>query len=340
MLYEMIGITILWALLYGYVIVASIDFGAGFFSYYGKLKKKDHLINDMVNRYLTPVWEVTNVFFIYIFVGLVGFFPKAAYYYGTTLLVPGSVALILLTIRGTFYAFADYGARESTVYRFLYGVTGLLTPAALSTVLTISEGGFIREGDDGGIEFVPQLLFASPYSWTVVLLAIVSVLFISASFLTYYASRAEDKEAMELLRQFALWWSGPTIFASILVFSTLRIHNAFHFTVMLHYSWMFLLSFLFFMGAVYLIIQRKALGTAFIMVMLQFGFAFFGYGISHLPYLLFPYVTIESGSTNPQMGLSLVIVFMGGLFLLIFSLYLLFRHFLYNANVLKGQAKS
>ncbi len=32
MSYELIGITVLWLFLYGYLIVASIDFGAGFFA--------------------------------------------------------------------------------------------------------------------------------------------------------------------------------------------------------------------------------------------------------------------------------------------------------------------
>ena len=40
----------------------------------------------MIQRYLSPVWEVTNVFLVFFFVGIVGFFPKTAYYYGTTLL--------------------------------------------------------------------------------------------------------------------------------------------------------------------------------------------------------------------------------------------------------------
>ncbi len=31
MSYELVGITVLWTFLYGYLIVASIDFGAGFF---------------------------------------------------------------------------------------------------------------------------------------------------------------------------------------------------------------------------------------------------------------------------------------------------------------------
>ncbi|MET1031700.1 cytochrome d ubiquinol oxidase subunit II, partial [Domibacillus tundrae] len=215
--YELIGITVLWTFLYGYLIVASIDFGAGFFAYYARMKKKDHIINDLISRYLSPVWEVTNVFFVFFFVGIVGFFPATAYYYGTALLIPGSVALILIAIRGSFYAFNNYGSRDSTFYLFLYGATGLLIPASLSTALTISEGGFLDEVD-GNVEFLAKELFTSPFSWSVVFLSIVSVLFISATFLTYYADRADDQQARKTLRQFALFWSMPTIVASLLVF--------------------------------------------------------------------------------------------------------------------------
>src|SRR5699024_343436 len=143
MSYEIIGISVLWIFLYGYLIVASIDYGAGFFAFYAKVTKQDHVVNKLIARYLSPVWEVTNVFFVFFFVVIVGFFPESAYYYGSALLVPGSIAIILLAIRGSFYAFENYGSKQSTVYTFLYGATGLLIPASLSVALTISEGGFI-----------------------------------------------------------------------------------------------------------------------------------------------------------------------------------------------------
>jgi cytochrome bd ubiquinol oxidase subunit II len=333
---QLVGITVLWLFLYGYLIVASIDFGAGFFAYYGKIKKQDHLINNLISRYLSPVWEVTNVFFVFFFVGLVGFFPDTAYYYGTALLIPGSIALVLLTIRGSFYAFSNYGSKENRVYLFLYGASGLLIPASLSTVLTISEGGFIeKRGDE--IIFLADRLLTSPYSWSVVFLAIVSVLFISASFLTYYADRANDKPALEILRKFALFWSPPTIIASLLVFVSLREHNIAHFEKMLNYWWMFGFSLICILVASTLIYKRKNYGTAFIFVMLQFFFAFFGYGASHLPYILDPYVTIYSAYTNETMGIALVIAFIAGLLLLIPSLILLMRLFLFDADYVQGK---
>lgn len=336
MSYELIGITVLWLFLYGYLIVASIDFGAGFFAYFAKVTKQDHIINQLISRYLSPVWEVTNVFFVFFFVGLVGFFPDAAYYYGQSLLIPGSIAIVLIAIRGSFYAFENYGSKKSSVYMFLYGATGLFIPAALSTTLTISEGGFIEE-TDGQVRLLTQELLTSPYSWSVVFLAIVSVLFISSAFLTFYANRANDKPALELMRKYTLFWSSPTIIASLTTFIAMSQHNHRHFEKMLDLWWMFGLSVAFFLGAILLIYQQKRYGLAFIMVMFQFFFAFFGYGAGHLPYLLEPFITIESSVVNDSMGLALVIAFIAGLFLLVPSLILLMRMFLFDADYVKGK---
>ncbi|MGD6832939.1 cytochrome d ubiquinol oxidase subunit II [Sutcliffiella halmapala] len=336
MSYEVVGITVLWTFLYGYLIVASIDFGAGFFSYYSSVTKKDHLIDKVIVRYLSPVWEVTNVFLVFFFIGIVGFFPSTAYYYGTTLLIPGSIAIILLAIRGSYYAFHHYGAKGSKFYQLLYGATGLLIPASLSVVLTISEGGFISlAGDVVTLDY--GALFSSFYSWTVVILALVSVLYISAYFLAFYARTAKDEKAFEVLRKYALNWSLPTILASVLVFFALSDHNPSHFDRMLNLSWMFSLSFLFFLGAVYLMWKKQRLGLSFIFVMLQFATAFFGYGASHMPYLLYPYLTIYDGFTNESMAIALITAFIGGLCLLIPSLYLLMRLFLFDNQYVQGK---
>jgi cytochrome d ubiquinol oxidase subunit II len=291
-------------------------------------------VDAVISRYLSPVWEVTNVFFVFFFVGIVGFYPATAFYYGSALLVPGSIALILLAIRGSFYAFHHYG-KTRTVYLFLYGMTGLLIPASLSTVLTISEGGFIEQRGDQVVFLITELL-RSPYSWSVVFLAIVSVLFISSSFLTYYAHKAEDKDAEQLLRTWAVFWGLPTIFASFLVFVALRQHNPAHFNAMLDHYGYFVMSMAFFLIAVWLMQKQRSYGVAFVFVMLQFFSAFFGYGKSHLPYLLYPYISIHTGVTNVVMGRALVTAFIAGLCLLIPSLYLLLKLFLVNAKYVKG----
>jgi cytochrome d ubiquinol oxidase subunit II len=335
MTYQLLGITVLWIFLFGYMIVASIDFGAGFFSYYSTLTGKKSLIHGIIERYLSPVWEVTNVFLVFFMVGIVGFFPDSAYYLGTSLLLPGSFAIVLLAIRGSYYAFSNYGSKENKIYLLLYGASGLLIPASLSTVLTISEGGFI-EVTDGKVKLLYGTLFTSPYSWAVVLLAIVSVLYISAMFLTYYAAKAKDLTALTIVRKYALAWGMPTIFASLLVFFAIQKHNPEHFQRMLDYSWMFVLSLLCFIGAFYLIWRERSYGLAFILVMLQFALAFFGYGVSHLPNILYPYIHLYDNFTNRTMALYLIGAFLAGLLLLIPSLYLIMRLFLFNASYVEG----
>ena len=335
--YTGIGIIVLWTFLFCYIIVASIDFGAGFLTLHTKLTGEEKKINHLIERYLNPVWEVTNVFFVFFFVGFVGFFPDSALYLGTVLLIPGSIALILISIRSSFYAFEHYGQDNKLPWIFLYGITGLLIPAALATVLTISEGGYINEqGNHFDLDWVQLLL--SPFAWSVVFLAIVSVLYISSGFLTYYASKAKDKVAYKFMRQWFMFWGPPMIIISLFVFLSLRIQNSNHFyNAITHYWWMFAISFIFFLIAGILNMIKKYHGLAFIMVILQMAFAFYGYGMSKLPYILYPYIKISDSGVNSSMGLALTIVFILGLLLLLPSLILLLRLFVFDKQYVEGK---
>ncbi|HHW36335.1 MAG TPA: cytochrome d ubiquinol oxidase subunit II [Bacillales bacterium] len=335
--YEVIGISVLWLFLFGYVIIASIDFGAGFFNAYSIVAKKQHILIKIIQRYLSPIWEVTNVFLVFFFVGIIGFFPKTAYYYGTTLLVPISIAIVLLAIRGAYYAFTTYGGLNDK-FTFLYGITGLFIPASLSIVLTISEGGFIDERKSG-LVLDYWKLFSSPLTWSIVVLSITAVLYISAVFLTWYAHQAGDEKATELLRRYALIWAGPAIITALGIIVELRSHNPLHFERLSAMWGLFLLSFLLFLGTIYLVWKRISYGSAFVLLVGQFFIAFFAYGVSHYPYLLYPYLSIYDSFTSEEMALALIIAFIAGLGLLLPSLYLLFRLFIFNKEYVRGNPK-
>lgn len=180
-------------------------------------------------------------------------------------------------------------------------------------------------------------LFTNPLSWCIVGLAIVSVLFISASFLAFYASRAEDQPALKLMRTYALFWSTPTIVTALTAFIYLGQHNERHFQNMMDLWWLLALSVAFFMLAMWLLYSGRRYGLAFISIMLQFLCAFFAYGIGQYPYILDPFITLENSITSPAMGLALVIVFIGGMCLLIPSLILVFKLFLFDADYVKGK---
>ena len=246
--------------------------------------------------------------------------------------------MILLSIRGAYYAFNSYNTERKLTWDALYGITGLLIPASLSIALVISEGGYIKETAEGIDLMVEELLF-STYGWSVVFLAIISVLYISSGFLTFYAAKAEDKKATDLTRTWYLIWTLPTLVITQFVFLGLRDHNPVHFENAQNYWYLFGLSLLAMLIAVYLIYRRRNYGTAFVMIMLQYGFAFFGYGISKLPYIVYPYIDISTSIVNENMAFALTIVFVLGLLLLIPSIVLLARLFLFDKDYVKGNKK-
>ncbi|KKE78503.1 cytochrome d ubiquinol oxidase subunit II [Oceanobacillus caeni] len=335
---EILGITVLWTFLFGYVIIGSIDYGAGFFNAYSIITGKQHILSRIIQQYLSPVWEITNVFFVFFFVGIVGFFPQTAYYIGTIFLVPGSIGLILLAIRGSYYAFETYSSRGHKGYAFMYGLTGLLIPASLSTVLAISEGGFVYL-TNGSPVLDYAALFTSPLSWSIVVLSIVAVLYISAVFLTWYANQTGDVEATNLMRKYALIWALPLIITAGGIVYELSFHNPEHYEQIINLWWMFAVSFILWVLTVWFIWNRKNYGTAVWLLIGQFMFAFYAYGISHYPYILYPILTIHEGFTNRAMAISLVVVFILGFALLLPSLYLVFKLFLFNKEYVQGKYK-
>ncbi|WP_146549817.1 cytochrome d ubiquinol oxidase subunit II [Rummeliibacillus suwonensis] len=333
---EVLGISVLWLFLFGYVIIGSIDFGAGFFNAYSLITGRNHILTNIIQRYLSPVWEITNVFLVFFFVGIVGFFPKTAFFYGTTLLVPASIALVLLAIRGSYYAFESYGSRGHKGYSFMYGVSGLLIPAALSVVLTISEGGFVTVIDDQPI-LDYGALFTSSLTWSIVVLALAAVLYISATFLTWYANKAGDSAATSLLRKYALIWAFPLVIAVIGIMVELRKHNIEHYNRMIDFWYLFAISAVMFVVTVWCIAMKRHYGVALWLLIGQFAFAFFGYGISHYPYLMYPFLTLYDSFTNQAMAIALVVAFVLGLLLLIPSLYLVLKLFLFNKDYVRGK---
>lgn len=333
---EILGISVLWIFLFGYVIVASIDFGAGFFNAYSLLIGKNHILTNIIKRYLSPVWEVTNVFLVFFFVGIVGFFPQTAFYYGTILLVPVSISLVLLAIRGSYYAFESYGARGHIGYTLTYGITGLLIPASLSVVFAIAGGGYV-DIVDGQPVLNYWTLYTSPFAWSIVVLSIAAVLYISAVFLTWYAHKAKDREATNLMRKYALAWAIPLMVSALGIMYEMKFINPESYDNMVNLWWMFAISAVLFIITVILIWMRKNYGLAVSLLIAQFAVAFFAYGIAQYPYLLYPYLTIYDSFTSTQMAIALVIAFILGLCLLIPSLFLLLKLFLFNKNYVTGK---
>jgi cytochrome d ubiquinol oxidase subunit II len=75
------------------------------------------------------------------------------------------------------------------------------------------------------------------------------------------------------------------------------------------------------------------LGLAFFLAALQYFFAFFGYGLSHLPYLIYPFVKLKSVSGLHGIDAGILMAVVMGMALLLPSVILVLRLFIFNSVI-------
>ncbi|MFC7062880.1 cytochrome d ubiquinol oxidase subunit II [Halobacillus seohaensis] len=338
---SIIAITLLWSLLFIYSILGSLDFGAGFWGMiYGQSNKTG--ASQIANRFLSPAWEVTNVFFVIFVVALVSFFPFATTMLGSVLLIPVGLGLVLLTIRTTFMVFAKHANKYKRVLVITSGVTGLIIPALLVSILPITLGGFIKIVDD-----YPQLqygeLLTHPTLYMHIAFGLSTELFISAVFLMDYAKEAEDWSAYHTYRLHAKWLGPVSIIIAMLTIGTMPEEASWLVSNIEANPLWFGLSILFFLLGYASLYFKRSSGRhglarlAVIFIIIQYAIAIYAYGSAHLPYLIYPDLTVADGFTNPTVFYHLLIVYAVGFSILIPAFILFWKLFLKDQRYLKQQ---
>jgi len=316
-----LGIFILWVFLFVYSIAGSIDFGAGFWSLvYGR--RNDTAAADIANRFLSPSWKVTNVFLVLFVVAFVGFFPFATSTLGGLLVLPAGLALALLILRSAFLVYAYSTHQYRGMLPFVSGVTGLLIPGLLVSVLPLTLGGFTA-----GSEEAPRLLFgkllASPTLYAHLGFGLTTELFLSALFLADYAREGEDERTYRVYRNAAIAL-GPTTLAMAMLTSFTFVPEARWIAANMMHEWgWFVLSVAAFAIGYSALWWRDPRGrqgfarVAVLAVVAQYGFASIGYGRAHMPYLFYPLLTVDEGFTTPQMFNALLVGYAVGIGILV-----------------------
>lgn len=305
-----VAITILWVFIFVYSILGSIDFGSGYWALvFGKGSNTE--AGDIANRFLSPTWKVTNVFLVLLVVALVGFFPKATFILGTLLVLPVCLALVLLTIRSTFMVYAYSVHRFSRMLSIVSGITGLLIPALLVSILPITLGGFVSMEEGTPILHFGKLL-RSPTEYAHLGFGLATELFLSALFLADYSREAQDEKTYRIYRQMAIILGPLTLVMAVLTTVAMAPEASWIVDNFKQQRGWFALSAAAFMAG-YSAMWWPRIGSigypraAMVCVIIQYLLASCAYGASHLPYMLYPYLTVEQGFTNHAMFRSLLI---------------------------------
>ncbi|MBZ5753430.1 cytochrome d ubiquinol oxidase subunit II [Metabacillus rhizolycopersici] len=338
---SLLAITVLWGFVFIYAVMATMDFGAGFWSMIYINKEKTNATN-IANRYLSPTWEVTNVFIVAIVIALVSFFPGATFILGTVLLLPGSFILILLALRSGFLVFSHVAKDYEKSLTYVSGISGFIIPGLLMLVLPITHGGYI-EVVNGVHQLQFEKLFTSPNIYAFIGFAITSTLFLSSLLLADYSNVADELDAYKVYRRDALTLGPISLIMAFLIMITLRTEANWLYSNMMNYLPFLIGSVItFFIAGTALVIpsgrHKGRIGRprlAVIAVTIQYLLASYAYGRAHLPYMIYPDVTIQSGFTHPNTFRALFITYIIG-FLILFPGFIYFwRLFMKDKRYLK-----
>ncbi|GIN09074.1 membrane protein [Shouchella clausii] len=316
-----VAVLLLWALLFIYAVAGSIDFGTGFWAMYYS-RQNHYKATTIANNFLSPAWKVTNVFLVLLVVAFVALFPGAAPTLGTLMIVPFCLVLLLLTIRSAFLVYAYSTKKYSRMLTLVSGLCGLFIPAILVSILPAAIGGFVVVAGDKQYILVNEL-FLSPAFYTHVGFGLVTQLFISALFMCDYAKEAGDESTASSYRKNAIFLGPVTLVFAVAAIFTLIPEAPWMFEKFLSlWHWYTLSLFAFALGysALWWRSKTSHLGhprAALLLIVVQFGLASIAYGSAHLPYLLYPNVTIYDAFTNETMFRYLLIGFLIGLAILV-----------------------
>lgn len=339
---EVIASWIVGVFLFLYAIFGAIDFGSSFWSMFYLRRHTEAGV--IANRFLSPTWEVTNTFLVLLVVSFVSLFPKAAFVLGTVLLVPVSMVLILISLRSAFMVFAYSVHSYQQTLRIISGIAGFFIPILLISALPVTQGPFIAIRS--GVETLLTTKWLTSLStYFYMLFGLTSELFLSSLFLADYAREGGQVETYKLYRRNAIILGPFTLVSAIMTLLVLEPEANWLLENLKAQGEWFLLSILFYLVGYSSLwwpdakndtIGKPRLAVLFIVV--QYMIASYAYAAAHMPYIVYPYMTITSGFTGETTFRSLFWVYVVGLAVLVPGFYLFWRLFLKDKRYV-GQRK-
>jgi len=186
-----------------YAIFGGADFGAGIWDLTAGGTERGSRPREVIDHSIAPVWEANHVWLIFIFVVLWTSFPTAYASITLTLFVPLTLAAIGIVLRGASFAFrkAVLRTRDRRNFGAAFAFGSLLVPFCFGCVAgAIATGRIPDDGTAGD----PWHSWINPTSLLGGVLAIVTICFLSAVYLTFDADRLSDATMVEYFRRRAM----------------------------------------------------------------------------------------------------------------------------------------
>jgi len=300
---------ILWIGATLYAVFGGADFGAGFWSLVAGGGEKGKRPRELVGWAIGPVWEANHVWLIFVLVVLWTAFPDAFAAIFSTLFIPLSLAALGIVLRGAGFAFQGTARRlrGRTAAQRLFGLSSLLTPFFMGTVVGAVASGRVPVGNAQGDEITSWL---NPVSLLVGALFLATSAYLAAVFLVSDARRAGARDLEHYFTSRAI--------AAAVAAGALATAGIFVLHADARYLYdgltseglpLVLLSAVCGAGALYLLHRRSARGTRPLAVGAVVAIIW-GWGVAQFPYL-FPETLKISEGAAPSDTLTMVLIVFG-----------------------------
>ncbi len=327
-----IVISVLWFALIAYAVFGGADFGAGIWEILvsGPTAKEQHALIDGA---LGPVWEVNHVWLVFLVVGLFSAFPGAFATLVAVLFFPLTLALIGTVLRGSAFIFRTHGLRKTTsIWNRIFSFSSVITPFFLGAAAATVASGKIQ---DLGPKTQANLgsLWLTPFTITIGVLALALCATVAAIFLTVEATNNGKTHLVSMFRT-----RGLIAGAATAVLGALGLFEAISQAPVL---WHGLLD-----HAIPLVIATMVIGAgaaialyfayyriARVLIIAEVAFMLGTWGVSQIPYIIPPKLTVDAAASSPSTQLLLLTGIIIGMIIIIPSILLLFYIFKYKGGM-------
>jgi cytochrome d ubiquinol oxidase subunit II len=196
-----------------YACGGGTDYGAGFWDLLAGGADRGKRPRWLIDHAIAPVWEVNNVWLIFVLVLMWTGFPTMFQAVFTALWLPLVLAAVGTVLRGAGFALRKPSRRlaRRRVYGAVFAIASLITPYFLGSVLGGVASGRVAVGTPATAH-----VWANPTSILAGLLAIAATAFLGAVFLVADARRFGADDLVDYFRLRALFAFGAVVVLAVI----------------------------------------------------------------------------------------------------------------------------
>jgi cytochrome bd ubiquinol oxidase subunit II len=197
---DLIAVVLLLAVA-AYACAGGTDYGAGFWDLTAGGAERGKRPRWLIDHAMAPVWEVNNVWLIFVLVIMWTGFPTLFQTVFSAMWLPLALAAMGLVLRGAGFAFRKPSRRlvDRRLYGAVFAVASVVTPFFLGTAVGGVASGRVAQGTEASAD-----VWANPTSLMFGLVAIATTAFLGAVFLTGDARRFDAPDLVGYFRARAL----------------------------------------------------------------------------------------------------------------------------------------